>query len=157
MNIYQTLALLTDADAELCLNGLMKGLVAEQPNYAELLASPKDMATVIQTVASESGKKFSTIGEVTPQERPKAIRLILATIAEDPALSPRLEAWFKTARSTLLEPVTSALVLAGIITALSTHVIIDYEVQNGKKKLKVKIEKKPTASRILGKFFAFFR
>jgi len=157
MPLYQRLALLTDAEAELCLNGILKGLAAMNQKYAELLASPEDMAIVIQTAASHIGQQVTNIGEVTPQERPKAIRIILAEVAEDPVLSPRLEAWLNTVRPKLLEPVTSALILAGITFLLSTHIDIEYENQNGKKKLKVKVEKKPTAEKILRKFFSFFR
>jgi hypothetical protein len=157
MDLYQRLTQLTDAEAELCLNGVLKGLVEMQPIYADLLASPQEMATIIRTVASGNEQAHSMVGEPTPQDRPKAIRVILTEIAEDPTLSPRLEAWLNTARPKLLDPVTSALVLAGIILLLSTHVNIEYEDQNGKKKFKVKVEKKPTDNKILEKFFNFFR
>ncbi len=156
MNLYQKLALLTDAEVELCLNGLLKGLTVSEARFEQLLASPKDMSTVIRSVASEMGESLRQVREIAPAERPGAIRLILVEIAENPALSPRLEAWFRTARPKLLEPVTSAVVLAGIILALSTHVEFDYEASNGKKRLKVKVEKRPTALKILEKFWQFF-
>lgn len=156
MDLYERLAQLTDAEAELCLNGVLKGLAEMQPKYADLLASPQEMASIIRTVASDSQQALPSVGEPTPQDRPKAIRVILTEIAEDPTLNPRLEAWLDTARPKLFEPVTSALVLAGIIFLLSTHVTIEYDNQAGKKKFKVKIEKKPTDIKILQKFFDFF-
>lgn len=156
MDLYQELALLTDAEAELCLNGVLKGLVATQPDLAEAMAEPKEMAKAVQMTAGELGKPLAAVSESKLKQRPKALRVVLVQIAEDPTLRPRLEAWLTTARPKLLEPVTSALVLAGIIMILSTHVSVEYEVKNGKKNLRVKIEKKPTAAKILEKFFPFF-
>jgi len=156
-SLYQKLALLTDAEAEQCLNGVLKGLMVAQPEYADLLSAPDQMAQVVQAAAADAGQAALQIGEVTSPERPKAIRAILAELAEDPALNPRLEAWLNTARPTLLDPVTSALVLAGIIMVLSTHIRVEYEDKGGKKHLRVKVEKKPTADKIMTKFFGFFQ
>ncbi len=157
MELYPRLALLTDAEAEWCLNGILKGLTATQPVYAELLASPQEMTMVVEAVASDIGKPLPNIGEVSSQERPKAIRVILTEIAEDPELSPRLEAWLKNARPKLLEPVTTTLVLAGVVFLLSTHIDIEYEDQDGKRKLKIKVEKPTSSEKLLEKFFDFFR
>ena len=157
MKVYQELALLTDAEAELCLNGILNGLVAGEPKYANIVGSPREMETILKTIANDIGEPLDEVREVTPQERPKAIRTILTEIAEDPNLSPRLESWFKSARPTLIDPVTGALVLAGIIMVLSTHINVSYEEQNGKRNLQVKLEKKPTTEKVLSKFFAFFQ
>ncbi|MEW6731258.1 MAG: hypothetical protein AB1489_07965 [Acidobacteriota bacterium] len=156
MSLFQELALLTDNEAELCLNGILKGLISSHPMYEDLVSSPKEMEKVIQMAASDLGKQFPQIGEVTPQDRPKAIRIILTEIAQNADLSPRLDAWFKTARPKLLEPITGAVVLAGIIMVLSTNVSIKYENEDGKKNIKVKIEKAPTASALLEKIAGFF-
>ena len=74
---------------------------------------PKEMIVTIGTVTSATGQSVQTVGEPTPEKRPKAIRLILASIADNPVR--QLDWWLKTARPKLLEPVTSALVRAGII------------------------------------------
>jgi hypothetical protein len=66
----------------------------------------------------------------------------------DPCRSPT--------RSLHLEPVTTALVLAGIIFLLSTRINIEYENQDGKKTLKVKVEKPKTSEKLLEKFFPLF-
>ncbi len=157
VNLYHKLALLTDNEAKICLNGVLKGLIALQPQYEALFASENQMQTVIEQITSEVGRSSSSaIDIIKDQDESKAIRLILTEIAENPEMNPRLEAWFSTARPKLLEPVTSALVIAGLILILSTGITIEYENQGGKKNLKVKVEKKATSSKILEKFFDFF-
>ena len=75
--LYQRLALLTDAEAERCLNGILHSLAARNPKYKQLLASPNEMARVVESAASQLGRTLANIGEISPQERPKAIRVIL--------------------------------------------------------------------------------
>jgi hypothetical protein len=157
MTLNEQLAILTDAEAELCLHGLLKGLTVLDAKYQRLLGTPNDIAAVIEQAAAQNGISISKAIELTPGQRPKAVRMLLADIAADPQLSPRLEAWFKTSRPTLLEPVTSSLVLAGIVLVLSTHIKIEYEGAGSKKKLKIKVEKKPTAGKLLAKFAGFFK
>ncbi len=95
--------------------------------------------------------------EIAPERRPKAIRAVLLEMAGDPSLRLRLEAAIEGYRPKLIEPVTTSLALAGIVMLLSTHVKVDYENKNGKKSLAVHVEKKPTATSILSKFFGFFK
>ncbi|MDZ8185280.1 MAG: hypothetical protein RMX96_10555 [Nostoc sp. ChiSLP02] len=157
MNLYHKLALLTDDEARICLNGVLKGLLALQPQYEALFASENQMQAAIEQVISELGQApSSAIDTIKKQNTSKAIRLILIEIAENPEISPRLEAWFSSARPKLLEPVTTALVLAGIILILSTDITIEYKNQDGKKNFRVKVEKKATPSKFLEKFFSLF-
>jgi hypothetical protein len=60
------------------------------------------MIVTIGTVTSATGQSVQTVGELTPEKRPKAIRLILASIADNPVR--QLDWWLKTARPKLLEP-----------------------------------------------------
>ncbi len=155
MEVYQELALLTDAEAEMCLNGLLKGLTVTEPEYAALIARPQEMENVVAQVAEQVGTSVPA-APFPPAERSKAVRAILVQVAQDPELGKRLEAWLQTARPKLIEPVTTALVLAGIILVLSTHVKVEYEDKDGKKHVKVTVEKKPTSNKILDKFFGIF-
>jgi hypothetical protein len=155
--LYRKLALLTDSEAELCLNGLLKGLTIREPTYSSVLLVPNEMLTIIREFASAAEVEAPReIIETTPENRSQAVRMLLAEIADDNDLAPRLENWIDGARPKLLEPVTVALVLAGIVLVLSTHINIEYDRKDGKSDLKVKIEKKPTDKSILGKFFNLF-
>lgn len=159
VNLYRELALLTDAQAEHCLNDILRTLAIQEPKYAEIFDRPTEMQKIVESVAHDVDTPLANVGEVAPEYRPTAIRAILIEIAEDARLNPRLQNWFKTARSTLIvDPVTSAIVLAGIVMVLSTHVSITYKEENGERtNLEVKLEKKPTTERILEKFFSLFQ
>jgi hypothetical protein len=135
------------------LNDLLKGLSALDPVYEKVLVSPADLVTVVKQTAASVRKKVSRVGEVLPGQRPKAIRVILCAAGEDDSLSKQLEGWLQSARPKLLEPVTSALVLGGLLFALSTSVEIEYENQ----KLKVKVKKPGISEKVLEKFFGFFK
>jgi len=156
-SLVQQLALLTDVEAESCLNGVLKGLISLQPEFGDLLGSTEEMKEVLQAVASEAGQSVYLGNEPTGATRAKAIRSILVEAAQDAQLSPRLKGWLTSARPTLLDPVTGALVFAGIVLLLSTHVQIDYKREGKKKSLRVKVEKKPTPKKILGEFIAFLK
>lgn len=154
--IYRKLALLTDNDAEKCLHNLLNGLTIRSPEYLSLLKSPEKMAEVITSDAAGEVNTAAQIDEPAPQKRPAAVRLILSEIAGDEELRPRLEAVIDNQRDTLLEPVTTALVLAGIIMVLSTSVEIDYVNEDGKRKVKFKVVKPSTKQSLLEKFFPIF-
>lgn len=155
--LYRKLALLTDNEAELCLNNLLNGLTIRHPEYLSLLTSPAKMAEALNSTPAGEANTSVRIDEPSPQERPAAIRLILSEIAEDEELGPKLEAVIDNQRNTLLEPVTTAVVLAGIIMALSTSVEIEYGNEDGKRKFKLKIVKPTTTEKLLGKFFRIFK
>ncbi len=151
--LHRKLALLTDNEAEQCLNNLVNGLTIRSPEYLSLLQSPEKMAEVITSDPAGDLNTAIQIDEPAPQKRPAAIRLILSEIAGNEELSPRLEAVIDNRRNTLLEPVTTALVLAGIVLVLSTSVEVEYENEDGKRNLKVKVVKPTIKQNLLEKFF----
>lgn len=156
MDLHQELALMTDSEVESCLNGILKGWAESEPTYAALLASPSDMKNAIEESATRVGALMENVREVTLTERPKAIRRILVSIADDPKLSPRLEAWISTARPKLLEPVTTAIVLGGILFLLSLDVDFKYEDKNGQKSIKLVVKKRATTEEVLKRFLDIF-
>jgi len=83
------------------------------------------------------------------------MRAILQEAANDPALAPRIEAWLTGSRKLLFEPITTTLILAGIVVVLSTSVKIEYENKDGKKHLKVSVDKKATPASLIKKVLSF--
>jgi hypothetical protein len=156
-NLYKELALLTDDEAELCLNGLLKGLTIRTPEYDALLKSPEEMKEVIKAAFVEDGTGIEQISDVSPQDRPRAVRMLLVEIAENDELGPKLRALLEGGRPTLLDPITTSLVLAGIVLVLSTNVEIGYEKKNGKKHFKIRVKKNATQPELLKKFFSIFK
>ena len=156
MDVFRELAVMTDIEAETCLNGVMKGFAASSPSYDALAPQPERLRDALQSIAAEAGLSAPALAEPQAGLRPKAIRLILTEMASDDETRERLEAWLESARPTLIEPITTAIVLAGILLVLSTSVDINYERKNGKSNIKVAIKRKPTTERLLSKFFGLF-
>lgn len=155
-NLYRKIALLTDAEAEDCINGLLKGLTIQNRDYARLLQSPSDMEEVIKAAAERAGVSSADVKAVDQPVGVKVVRETLLELADDRNFAPQLEAWIDGARPSLLEPVTSALMLAGIILVLSANVDVGYKNVDGKKSFWFNIKKKPTSDSLLKKFFGLF-
>jgi hypothetical protein len=149
---------LKDAQPENCLKTVLKGLFETEDRYRTLRAcTGEQMAAAVQAVATESGKSLPAVKEPTSTSaRAEAAQLILEELADDPRFAARIDAWFQANRPVMLEPVTTALVLAGIIFVLSLDIEVAYEDGNGKKKIKIVVKKKPTSAKILEKFWKFF-
>jgi hypothetical protein len=157
VNLQQHVDSLTDTQAEHCLKGVLKGL-AETDEGARALFSfrPEQFVEVVQGTAAGVGKPVVPVKEPPPEARGRAARRVLEHFAGDERLAPRVESWLASNRPVLLEPVTTALILAGIVTALSLDIEVSYEVDNGKKKTRVVVKKKPTVASILDKFWDLF-
>src|SRR5438552_710731 len=148
MDRYRALAELTDADAELCLNGVLKGFAVQNPSYAEALRSPESLASAIEKLASGKGQHLA-VGEVAPDQRPRAVRMILLATADDLDLAPRLEAWLASARPKRFDPITASLVLAGIVMVLSTKFTLKVDRKNGRTDVRFSAEKAATSPDLL--------
>jgi hypothetical protein len=153
--IYRKLALLTDEEATKCLNGLVRGLTIEKPEYGRLLDSPKDMEKIINT--ESGGIQSKKIDAMSPQQQVRAIRVLLTELADHEKFGPQLEAWIDGARDTMLIPLAVPLALAGIIFVLSVDLKIEYKKENGKRTFDFSLKKSPTSEKILEKFFGLFR
>ncbi len=71
-------------------------------------------------------------------------------------LATRVEAAFKEDRKVLVEPVTTALVLAGIVILLQTRGELKVKQKDGHVDVELHVEKKSTADSIVKKFFSLF-
>ena len=153
MELHQEIAKLSDTEAERCLNVLVKQIADADPDLQDILSSPTLTAEAVQSVGAQTGA--GSLSEAAVKDRSGAIRAILQEAADDPALAPRLEAWLSGPRALLLEPITTTLILAGVVVALSTHVKIEYENKGGKKHFKIKVEKKASSKSIIQKVLSF--
>lgn len=152
MEIYRRLALLTDEKALLALNRVIGGLLPANPN----LGHPAELKAIVSAVATQSHSKIEPQIDDAINDLSGAVRLLLAEFAEDDELRPRLSAALDMDRPVLVEPVTAALVLAGIVVLLQTRVSLKVKSKDGKTSVDLNLEKKPTADGIIKKFFNFF-
>lgn len=153
MNLPEKIAKLSDLEAERCLNALLKQIAEERPVLQEVFTSPVLVTETIKSVGDQTGT--GAVSEDAIKDRPGAIRAILEEAANNPILAPRLEAWLSDGRRLLIEPITTTLILAGVVLVLSTHVKIEYEKKDGKKHLKIKVEKKASSESIIKKVLSF--
>ncbi|MGZ5483202.1 MAG: hypothetical protein ACXWID_14595 [Pyrinomonadaceae bacterium] len=153
--LIRKLAILTDEDAEKCLNGLLHGLTLEKPEYARLLGSTEDIKKVVKAAADDK-IQAERVEAITSEERSKAIRILLVELADHETFEIEMEAWIDGARETMLVPIAVPLVLAGIVLVLSIDIEIEYKNEDGKKKFGFKLKKSRTSEKILGKFFGLF-
>jgi hypothetical protein len=155
--LYRELALLTDEEAKLCLNGLLKGLTIRNENYERLLKSSDEMVELIKADAQAQAAVAEKLLGVEPRQEATAVRVILVELAAEEELGPKLKALLEGARPTLLDPITISLVLGGIVLVLSTSAEIGYENENGKRKFKFHLKRTGSTEKLLGKFFSIFK
>jgi hypothetical protein len=153
MKVQEKIEQLSDHDVDKCLHGILKGFVGRNPDYARIVSSSTASEDVLRSVTEQVGKAIPSFDQA---ETSLMKRQILVALASDPATAPWVEAWVTGDRPTLLEPVTTAIILASIVMALSANFAVDLERKNGKTALKVHVDKKPTAKAILEKFFKIF-
>jgi hypothetical protein len=152
MDMYRRLALLPDRDAKLVLNRIIGGLVPAEP----LLERPGDLKSVISEVAEQTQVSIKPDIDDAVENQSAAIRLLLTELADGTETQNRLTAALDMDREVLVEPVTTALIMAGIVVLLQTHIKIRVKKVNGKTSVEFDLEKKPTADAIIKKFFGFF-
>jgi len=147
MTVMKRVALADDQQACNAVQVLLKGWSEARPEIASLVGSKQDLESLV--------RESTDLPKLLQANEARAARAILVQLAEDEEGASRVEAALKE-RKKLIEPVTTALVLAGIVMLLSTEVEIDSKVVDGKRSTSVHIKKGPTSDGILGKFFSLF-
>jgi len=141
------LASLTDGDAERTLNIVLKGVTIRQPELAGALGDAEGLSAIFAD---------DRLSKLSGEQNARAIRAVLVQMLDSADLAPRVVAAMKSGRNSLIEPITTALVLAGIVLLLQTEGSVEVASEGGKTSFKVKVEKKATSDTILGKFFSLF-
>ena len=157
MDDYADLALLTDGQVDRCLNHVISAYAATKGyDFKKFIAQPDQMIEAVKSVAAEVSVPLAGAGDVTAQNRPEAARVLLVEMAGIPELQSQIASWLQSDRKTLLEPITTALILAGLVTILSTEVDLEYKQENDKRKIGVKVKKPSAPKEILRKTASFF-
>jgi len=148
MNLEEQIRDLDDEAAPKCLAIIKKGL-EEDPEYGPAIVSPDEAKKVL----AQMGAKAEELSELSDAD-PELAREILLMMADDNQLRPRVESAVAEHRNTLFEPVTTALIMIGIVIALSTHIKISYEDRDGKKHVSLVVEKRPSDKGIIKKILS---
>jgi hypothetical protein len=150
-DLMTRLALMTDAEARLCLSGVLEAqATARGPEYRKFVRTVPALKTALQQASEKSGRPELASAKIANQ--PEAIRALLVEMTGRRNTKAALITWLDGARAALPDPITTSLVLAGIVFVLSLD--IDLELDDGK--LHVHVKKAPTDKTILEKFFGIF-
>lgn len=153
--LYRQLAMLTDVQAERCLQGVLEAFAARSPELRKFLGTEQAVAESMAQAGRLAGlgdKVPRQLSEGAVKDRPAAIRMLLVEIAGDERRRDDLAAWLRGNRPTLFDPITAALVLAGIVFVLKLDISV--EVEDGK--VSGHVKKAPTDSGLLARFFGLF-
>ena len=150
------LASLTDYEARSCLDRIISGMNVSNPELQ--LTSPNDLGDILKNIAVSHGNlPFTPRRDAELSDTPKAVRLVLIEFLEDPNLRARLEAALRLDRPTLIDPITGALVMAGIIVVLTTRFNLKYKRgKEGKPEIEVSVSRDASSEGIIKKFFGLF-
>lgn len=150
------LASLTDIEAKQCLNRVLSSVKETRPDVP--VTSPADLGNILKAAAALlSGQPLSPKADSSLRDPAKAIRILLLEFRENVELTARLEAALAADRSVLVDPITTALVMAGIVVILQTRFKMDFKRDKGNKsEFQVTVEKLPSSEGIIKKFFALF-
>jgi len=172
--LHQKLNELTDDEAERCLQVIIKGFSVRH-GYEELIASEQQLQDVVQQynnlIMAHKQKEVAKppIGPSPPttidpskieepQKRAEGVRMVLHAIADDDQLRPFLDSWFESGRPTLVDPITAALVLGGIVFVLSTDLSFKAKKgKDGKVLWEGELKRAATKESFLSKFFSLFK
>jgi hypothetical protein len=156
MDLKFELASLSDTEATQCLNRVLSGVKESRLDIP--ITSSDDLATILRSVAAAVGvKQVMPKVDANLQESARAVRIILLELLGDPELEARLEAALAADRRVLVDPITSALVMAGIVLVLSTRFNIKYKRGKvGRSEFEVSVTKKPSSEILIKKFLELF-
>ena len=156
MDILLELSVLTDREANQCLSRVLAGIAAIDPEIP--ITSPDELGGILKEAAASIGTEgLRPKIDADLGDNAKAARLILLEFLQDPQLHARLEAALAADRRVLVEPITTALVMAGIVVILKTKFKMTFKRDSNKKsEFHVSIKKEPASDKTLRKFFSLF-
>jgi len=154
MDSLLDLAFLTDIEAKQCLNRVLSSIKETCPEVP--ITSPDGLARILKAAATQMNhQRLSPKTDSNLQNPAKAVRLVLLAFREEPELNVRLEAALSADRQLLVEPITTALVMAGIVLVLQTRFKMTIKKdQKNKSEFEITFEKKPSSEGIIKKIFA---
>jgi hypothetical protein len=150
---YRQLALLSDRQAKLVLNRIISGLVPANPE----LARPSEVKAVMTEVAARYHVEIKPNVDNAIKDQSEVIRLLLIEFVDSDELRDRLVAALQMDREVLFDPVTAALIMAGIVVLLQTNAHLAIKIRDGKTSVDFSLDKKPTTEGLIKKFFGFFK
>ena len=122
------------------------------------ITSSEELGNILKAAAPLiTGDQLAPMADSGLRDAAKAVRFVLLEFHSDPELKPRLQAALSVDRAVLVEPITTALVMAGIVVVLQTRFKLKFKRdKNGKSEVEVSFEKPPSSEGIIKKILALF-
>jgi hypothetical protein len=112
-DISEKIALLTDAEVHKVLNRVIEGYAARNPNFP--VSDVGALSNILTQVSAKEGETVSPREDARMSDLAAAERTILLELSKDPSQLQFVEGAIKADRAVLVEPITTALVIAGIL------------------------------------------
>lgn len=156
MDVTRELALLSDREAEECLNRILSSVQATNPEIP--VTSPDKLGNILRAAATAADvAPVEAKTDADLRDAAKAMRLVLMEFCDDRTLKPQLEAALAANRRVLVDPITAALVMAGIVIVLRTRFKFNYiRTNDGKEILEIGLIKHESGEETIKKFFDLF-
>jgi hypothetical protein len=153
-NIFEQLALLSDAEVHNALGRLIEGYAERNRNIPVQDAGA--LGSVLKQLAGSLGESITPRSDSELRDRARAERTILVHLTRNTKQRKFVQAAIDS-RPVLLEPITVALIMAGIILVLETEFDIKISKKNGKRDYDVRIGKKPTDKSLIKDLFSIIK
>ena len=153
-DIFEQLALLTDAEIRNVLNRILEGYAARNPNVP--IGDPEALDLLLKKAGEEFEQPIAPREDAKLGNRPRAERAVVVQLAGLPDQRPFVQGAIDNSRNVLIEPITTALVMAGIILVLQTQFDVKVSRKGGKTDYEIKVGKKPTDGSLIKKIFSIF-
>jgi hypothetical protein len=153
------LAAMADGDAENCIRVLLKGLVETAPrdDFRKAITNESAVVRSLRDLAAECGQPAAFPTEpAAGLDRTRAVRALLIEFAVNDDLARSLDDALTNTRQKLVEPIATALVLTGIVFVLSLEIDAEAKTVDGKTEWSLRVKKRPTADKVLAKFWGLF-
>ena len=156
MDALFEVASLTDVEAKQCLSRVLSGIRETHPEVP--ITSPDDLGSILKSAADAiNAGRFTPKTDENLSDSAKGVRLVLLEFLQNPELKARVEGALATDRRVLVDPITAALVMAGIVVVLQTNFKMAFKRDKLKKsEFQVSLEKKPSSEGIIKKIFSLF-
>jgi hypothetical protein len=153
--ILEEVALLTDDQAHKVLNRVIAGYLARNPEIP--VGDPSALADILVKIGADAGESIAGQADDALRDQMAANRQVLVLLVRNAQGREFVQGAIKHSREVLVEPITTALVMAGVIFLLQIEFDVKVTRKDGKASLDIRVGKKPTDKSLIGKILGRFK
>lgn len=151
---FRRLEVVTDQEAFDTLNRIVNGYTIDHPD--SFIDNKEDTLRALEMAGVELGVPIEPQLDSQLSNVLKSAREVLVLLAGTVEGAKRVNGALDRLEDARIEPVTLALVMAGIVLVLETEVDVKISRQDGKTDFDISVSKKATDKSIINKIFSVF-